>query len=350
MFLLICSEQQRPEAASGGNEMRNQDNRPTGWGGPPVARPALAEVRQAATRLEGVAVRTPLLPLADEGRDPALFLKPETLQPAGSYKLRGVYNWAAGLSVEERQRGLSTHSSGNTALALGYVARLFGVSARSLMPDSVPAYKVHAIRAAGVEPKLVPMSELLAYVFEERWRQEPYPFLNPWADPRMLAGSGTLGLEILADLPDLETVFVPVGGGGLVIGQGGTLKTLKPSVRVVGVQSQACPALHASFAAGRAVWVESKPSLCDGTAVPLVVEQLYPTLRDIVDEVMLVSEEDALATVKRLALGNRLVVEGSGAMSVAAALATPAARRGRAVCILSGGSIGTDKLVSVLGS
>jgi threonine dehydratase len=330
--------------------MGNQGARPTGWGGPPIAPPALADVRQAAARLEGVAVRTPLLPLAGVGRDPGLFLKPEVLQPAGSYKLRGVYNWAAGLSDEECQRGLSTHSSGNTALALGYVARLFGASARSLMPDSVPAYKVQAIRAAGVEPRPVPMRELLAYVFEERWRQEPYPFLNPWADARMLAGSGTLALEILADLPDLDTVFVPVGGGGLVIGLGGILKTLKPSVRVVGVQSEGCPALYASFDAARAVWVEPKPSLCDGTAVPLVVEQLYPTLRAIVDEVRLVGEDDVKAAMKRLALGNKLLVEGSGAMSVAAALATPAGRNGRAVCILSGGGIGADKLVSVLSS
>ncbi len=330
--------------------MGSNESRPTGWGGPPVALPPLADVRAAAARLEGIAVRTPLLPLTGEGRDAGLFLKPEVLQPAGSYKLRGVYNWADGLSAEERGRGLSTHSSGNTALALGYVARLFGVTARSLMPDSVPEYKVRAIRAAGVEPRPVPMGELLAYVFEERWRQEPYSFLNPWADPRMLAGSGTLGVEILADLPDIDTVFVPVGGGGLVIGLGGTLKALKPSVRVVGVQSAACPALHASFTAGRALWVESQPSLCDGTAVPLVVEQLYPALRQVVDEVMLVGEDEVRAAVKRLAVGNKLVVEGSGAMSVAAALATPSAQRGRAVCVLSGGSIGADKLISVLGS
>lgn len=330
--------------------MGSQETRPTGWGGAPLSRPALADVRQAATRLEGVGVRTPLLPLAGEGRDAGLFLKPEVLQPAGSYKLRGVFNWAASLSAEERQRGLSTHSSGNTALALGHVARLFGVSARSLMPDSVPAHKLLAIRAAGVEPVPVPLGELLAYVFEERWRREPYSFLNPWADPKMLAGSGTLALEILADLPDVDTVFVPVGGGGLVIGLGSALKALKSSVRVVGVQSAACPALHASFAAGRAVWVESRPTLCDGTALPLVVEELYPVLREIVDEVMLAGEDAVKAALKRLALGNRLVVEGSGAMSVAAALATPVARRGRAVCILSGGSIGADKLISVLGA
>ena len=330
--------------------MPNNETRSAGWGGPPVAPPALADVRTAAARLEGVAVRTPLLPLAGEGRDATLFLKPEVLQPSGSYKLRGVYNWAAGLAAEERERGLSTHSSGNTALALGHVARLFGVSARSLMPDSVPEHKVRAIRAAGVEPRPVPLGELLAYVFEERWRQEPYCFLNPWADPRMLAGSGTLAVEILADLPDLDTVFVPVGGGGLVIGLGGTLKALKPSVRVVGVQSAACPALDASFRAGRAVWVEPQPSLCDGTAVPLVVEQLYPALRAIVDEVMLVGEDEVRAAVRRLAAGNKLVVEGSGAMSVAAALATPTARRGRAVCVLSGGSIGAEKLVPVQGT
>src|SRR5260370_28430653 len=146
--------------------MGGQDNKPTGWGGPRVSRPVLADVHQAATRLEGVACRTPLLPLADEGREAGLFLKPEVLQPSRSYKLRGVYNWAASLSAAERGRGLSTHSSGNTALALGYVARLFGAAARSLMPDSVPDYKVRAIRAAAGGPRPVPMSELLAYVLE----------------------------------------------------------------------------------------------------------------------------------------------------------------------------------------
>ncbi len=326
----------------------SEPTRPTGSGGPPVGRPDVAEVEAAARRLRGVAVRTPLLPLHGLADGAPVFLKPESLQPTGAFKLRGVYNWASCLTDEQRRRGLVTHSSGNTALALGHVARLFGVPARSVMPDWAPASKVRAVREAGVEPAPVPIDELLAYVFRERWRDEPYSYLNPWADPKMLAGSGTIGLEILDDLPDVDTVFVPVGGGGLVLGAGSVIKARRPSARVVGVQPEACPALHAAFAAGRPVWVDARPTLCDGSALPLTVDESYPLLREIVDEVVLVGEDDVRATVRRLALGNKLVVEGAGALSVAAALAMPPERRGRSVCVLSGGTIGADQLASIL--
>ena len=326
----------------------SEPKRPTGWGGPPLVPPGPADAEAAARRIRGVAVRTPLLQLSGSPPEAPIFLKPEVLQPSGAYKLRGVCNWAASLTPEERARGFCTHSSGNTALALGHVARLFGASARSVMPDWVPPHKLEAIRACGVEPAPMPLDDLLAFIFEGHWRRQPYCYLNPWADPHMLAGNGTLALEILADLPDIDTLFVPVGGGGLVLGVGGVLKKLKPSVRVVGVQAEACPALHASFAAGKPVWVEARPTVCDGTTLPLVVEELYPALRATVDDVALVSEEGAKEAVRALALGNKLVVEGAGAMVVAAALATPAAERGRAACILSGGSIGADKLAEIL--
>ena len=326
----------------------NSERRPTGSGGAPVAPADLGEIRAAAERLKGVAVRTPLVPLHSYDSKPDIFLKPEVLQPVGSYKIRGAYNWAACLTPAERSRGFSTHSAGNTAQALGYVARLFGVSARSLLPDDAPDVKIEGVRRYGVTPVPVPFDELLDYVFESRWEDEPYSFLNPWGDATMLAGNGTMGLEIFEDLPEVDTVYVPVGGGGLIGGVGSALKALKPSARVIGVQSEACPSLHASFSAGGPMWVESKPTICDGTIVPLVVDEMFPLLRQVVDDVMLVPEEAVGPAIARLALRNKIVVEGSGALSVAAALATPADQRGKTVCILSGGSIGADRLQDIL--
>ncbi len=323
-------------------------DRPTGWGGPPVSPLDLAEIRAAAGRLDGKVVRTPLLPLHSYRDETGILLKPEVLQPIGSFKLRGVLNWAACLTGEERNRGLSTTSAGNTAQALGYVARLFGVPSRTLLPDGVPDNKLEAIRSYGVTPVRLPFDQILSYMLEERWRQEPYTYLNPWGDPAMIAGSGTVGLEIAADLPDVRTVYVPVGGGGLPGGVGSALKALNPSVRVVGVQSEACPTLQKSFEAGRGVWIEAGPTICDGTAVPLIVAEMVPMLRQVVDDVVLVSEDAVKAAIKRLALGNKMVVEGFGALSVAAALATPAETRGKTVCILSGGSIGPDRLMEIL--
>ncbi len=326
----------------------NPDKRPTGWGGATAFPPDLTEIQAASERLKQVIVRTPLIPLHSFDNTTDIFLKPEILQPIGSYKIRGAYNWAASLTAEERNRGLSTISAGNTAMALGYTARLFRVPARSLLPDSVPAAKLEAIKHYGMEAVLVPMDELFNFIFEARWEQEPYSFLNPWADEKMIAGSGTIGLEIFHDMPDVDTVFVPVGGGGLISGIGSALKVLKPSLRVVGVQSEACPSLQATFETGRPTWVNAQTTICDGTAVPFIVDEMYPLLRQVVDEAVLVSEEAVKSAIKRLALRNKLIVEGSGALSVAAALSTPSEERGKTVCILSGGSIDSDKLKKII--
>jgi len=322
--------------------------RPIGSGGPPVRAPSLPEIRAAAKRLSDVVVRTPLVHLHSFETTLDIWLKPEILQPVGSYKLRGVYNWAASLSEGERERGFSTHSAGNTAQALGYVARLFNVRARSLMPEDAPKVKIEGVKSYGVTPVPLPFGELLDFVFESRWELEPYSFLNPWGDQDMLAGNATIGLEIVEDLPNVDSVYVPVGGGGLVGGVGSALKALKPTARVIGVQSESCPSLQASLEAGGPTWVESMPTICDGTIVPLVVDEMYPLLHEVVDDVVLVSEEEVKVAVKRLLLGNKLLVEGSGAMSVAAAVATPVEQRGRTVCILSGSSIDTDKLMAII--
>jgi threonine dehydratase len=312
-------------------------------------RPTLAEFEAAAERLKGVAVRTPLVPLHDYDASaaPDIFLKPETMQPVTSFKIRGVFNAVASLSDEERARGVSTQSAGNTSQALGWVARYFGVSARSIMPQSAPTSKVEASRAYGVTPVLLEAEPFWRYIQEAGWEGEPYAFIHPWTNRALMAGHGTIGLEIIADWPEVDTVYVPVGGGGLMGGVGSALKALKPSVRVVGVEPEGCPALHASFEAGEPVSVACS-TMCDGVGVPFITEENYPLLREVVDEVALVPEKAVKAAIKRLALRNKIIVEGAGALSVAAALAAPADERGTAVCVVTGGSIDSDKLTAIL--
>jgi threonine dehydratase len=318
------------------------------WGGPAVTPPTLYEIRAAADRLKNVIVHTPLMPLHNYEGSRNILLKPETLQPVGSFKIRGVYNWVASLTPEERQRGLITFSAGNTAQALGLAAKLFDVLAHSVLPDYAPKTKVEAIRRYGVELTQLPSDEFGRYILEQGWRKEPYSFLNPWIEPRMIAGNGTIGLEILADLPNVDTVYVPVGGGGLIGGVGSAIKAAKPSVRVVGVEPQSVPKLYTAFRAGRPVQITPEPTICDGVLVPFITSEMYPLLRGVIDDVVLVPEKAVKAAIKRLALRNKLIVEGAGALSVAAALATKPEERGKAVCLVTGGSIDTDKLTEIL--
>jgi threonine dehydratase len=307
-------------------------------------------VRAAADRIRDVSVRTPLLPLRSyTGAQPDILLKPETLQPVTSFKIRGAYNWASSLTDEQRSRGLSTVSAGNTAQAVAYAARLVGASARSRLPDTTPRAKIEAIKAYGMEPILMPGDELFDWMLSAGWEDETYTFLHPWVEPLMVAGSATVGLEIHEDLPDVNTVFVSVGGGGLICGVGSALKALNPDVRIVAVQPKACAPLQASLAAGAPVWVDAQPTLCDGLGVPLVTDEMWPLLRSVVDDTVTVSEDQVKDAIRRLALDNKLVVEGAGAASVAAAFAVPVSERGRSVCILSGGSIDGDKLASIVG-
>lgn len=322
------------------NQMR------TGSGDPPIPPPSVRDVQEAARRISGVAIRAPLLRYRPSEPGEPIWLKAECLQPVGSFKLRGVYNWARSLSDAELQRGVTTQSAGNTAQALGYAARLLGVPARSLLPDSAPKVKVDGVRAYGVTPVPVPFSALMDYVFDKGWEKEPYSYLNPWGDPSMLAGSGTIGMEILDELPEVTAIYVPVGGGGLVAGIGSVIKELRPAVEIIGVQSLACPSLRAALDAGEPRWVEAGETICDGTMVPVVVDEMYPLVSSVVDRVVVVSEAEVRAAIAHLALKNKLVVEGSGAMSLAAALGED--RDGPVACILSGGSIGADRLAEIL--
>jgi threonine dehydratase len=307
-------------------------------------RPSLDEISAARERLRGVAVRTPLLPLHSYEQESDILIKPENLQPIGSFKLRGIFNAVAARSPEQRAKGLLTTSSGNTAQALAWSARYFGTTARSLMPETAPVAKVQAIEAYGGIPVLVPGVEVFRFMSEHGWEQEPYTFIHPWTE---MAGAGTIGLEILEDRPDVETIFVPVGGGGLIGGIGSAVKALNPSVRIVGVEPEGCCALYTSRRAGKPMQVECR-TFCDGVAVPLVIPEVFEVLQEVVDDVILVPDSAARSAVKRLALRNKLVAEGSGGLGLAGALATPADQRGVSVCILTGGSIDPSLLAEII--
>jgi threonine dehydratase len=311
------------------------------------ALPTLEEIGFARERIRPAVRRTPLIP-ADERFDvPEVYLKLETFQPVGSFKLRGVFNAVAALPETIRRRGVATVSAGNTAQALAWSARYFGVRARSLMPDSAPAAKIEAVRAFGGEPVLVPVAEVFRYLREEGWKDEPYAFIHPWTNREVMTGHGSLGLEVLEDLPEVETVLVPVGGGGLLAGVGAALRAAKPSVRIVAVEPSGCPALYRSLEAGRPVEVDCR-TICDGVAVPYITAEMYPLLQELSSSAALVSEDGVKSAVRSLALWNKIVAEPSGALSVAAARSIPESERGKTVALVTGGSIDGAKLAGIL--
>ena len=312
--------------------------------------PTLKEIEEARERIRPAVRRTPLVPADERFEAEDLYVKLETFQPVGSFKLRGVFNAVAALSETERRRGVSTVSAGNTAQALAWSARRFGVPARSLMPETAPSAKIEAVRAYGGEPVLVPLAEVFRYLREEGWKDEPYAFIHPWTNGDVMTGHASLGLEILEDLPEVETVLVPVGGGGLLAGVGAALRAAKPSVRVVAVEPSGCPSLHRSLEAGRPMEVDCR-TICDGVAVPYITAEMFPLLRELSSSVALVSEDLVKSAVKSLALWNKVVAEPSGALSVAAALAIPKAQRGqwgKTVALVTGGSIDAAKLAGIL--
>lgn len=301
----------------------------------------------ARERIRTVARQTPLVPLHELHGGDDVFLKLETFQPIGSFKLRGVFNAVASLPDEERRKGLSTVSAGNTAQALAFSGRHFGVESRSVMPDSAPRAKIEAMRAYGGVPVLVPVSEVFRYLKGRLWERESYAFIHPWTNSDVMTGHGTLGIEIVEQLPDVDTVFVPVGGGGLICGVGAALRALKPGIRIVGVEPAGCPSLHESLRAGRPVEVDCR-TLCDGVAVPYITDEMFPLLEELVSGTRLVSENDVMKTLRNLAVYDKLVAEASGSLALAAALSMPVSERGRSVAIVTGGSIDARKLADVL--
>ena len=311
---------------------------------PPVT---VGEVQAAARRIAGLVVRTPLLPCPWAPGD--MWLKPESLQPTGAFKLRGATNAVAALDREARERGVVTHSSGNHAQALAWAARSYGVPAVVVMPTTSPPVKVAGTRSLGAEVVLVDPTERVAAA--ERLRDERgLTLVPPFDHPDVIAGQGTVGLEIVEDLPDVDTVVVPVGGGGLASGVAVALAALAPRARVVAAEPELAADFAESLARGERVTWDSEltyRTVADGVRLPSVGELTWEHLRRHVGEVVTVGEDAILAATAVLATRARLVVEPSGALAVAAHLAR-ADRPGRTVAVVSGGNVDPALLARLL--
>ncbi|WP_354641122.1 threonine ammonia-lyase [Kitasatospora camelliae] len=313
----------------------------------------LEELRAAQQRIGGVAVRTPLMPCpwASEGTR-RLWLKPESLQPTGAFKIRGAYNRLAALTEEERARGVVAQSSGNHAQAVAYAAQLLGIKAVIVMPDTSPAVKVENTRAFGAEVHLVEPGrrDTLPAELAER---HGYVWVPPYDDPFIIAGQGTVGLEIAEDAPDeLDTVLVPVSGGGLISGTAAALKLACPGVRVIGVEPELAADAQASLRTGvRTAWPveETYRTIADGLRTPSVGVLPFEHLQAYVDDIVTVSEDEIRSTVALLARRGRLVAEPSGAVAAAAYFHRAADLDGRVfAAVVSGGNIEPDLLATLL--
>lgn len=298
----------------------------------------LEDVRAAAKLIAGRTVRTPLVPWPD---DRNLWLKPESLQPTGAFKLRGALNAVAAVPANERARGVVTHSSGNHGRAIAWAAREYGVPAAVVMPDNSPRVKVDGVRALGAEVIMVPAAEREVRVAALQ-AERGMTVVPPFDDEAIIAGQGTVGLEIAEDLADVGTVLVPVGGGGLISGVAVAVKALVPGVRVVGVEPELAGDLAEGFAAGRRT--EWDPALtartvADGLRGAAVGVANWAHIAELVDDVVTVDEDAILAAMARIATGARIVAEPSGAVAAAAYWELPGVASGPTVAVVSGGNV-----------
>ena len=298
-----------------------------------------ARVREIARLLAPHIRHTPLIPTPAGG-----LLKLESVQPTGSFKVRGLFAAAHGMARERVARGLLTVSAGNAALACAYVARELRVPCRVVMFDTAPGLKVNGVRELGANVVLMPRDRLLEWIATRAWERDPEVFIHPFADDAVIEGHSSIVPEILAELPDVERVLVPVGGGGLICGIALGFAALKPDVHVVGVQSGGYPLWQQAFA------VNGPPSLtpdtiADGTSAPFDAV-MFERLRSLVGEWVVVPEATVRRTVARLAAEVKVVAEGAGALAYAAMVdgrSTP-----RTVAILSGGNIDPSRLAELL--
>lgn len=310
----------------------------------------LGAIRRAAERISGKVHRTPLLSAASIGERAGairLYLKCESLQKTGSFKPRGALNKILSLSPEERDRGLVTVSAGNHAQAVAWAARVAGAAATVVMPGDAPRSKIEAVKGYGGEIVFHDDRPTLFDRLNEVKTARGLTFVHPFDDPTVLAGAGTVGLEILEDLPEAAVVVVPVGGGGLLGGVASAVKQIRPAVRIVAVELEAGPGLGPALAAGKPVPV-NRPhdTLADGLTPPFVGALPLEIARQAVDEVRTVTEEEIVEAMRLLLTRAKLFVEGSGAAATAALLAGKVrVSPGTAVvAIVSGGNIDLARL------
>ncbi len=308
---------------------------------------SLEQIVEARRIIAGVAVRTPLLRLNMEGAPADILLKLENLQPIGSFKIRGAANAMAHLPANLLERGVVTASAGNMAQGVAWRARELGVPCTVIAPDTAPQTKLEAIRRLGGRVVLV--------TFEEWWRafeQRSHPgiegtFIHAFDDPHVMAGNGTIALEILEDLPDIDAIVIPWGGGGLACGIATVLRALRPQCRIYAAEIETAAPLSASLKADHPVMIDYRPSFVDGIGGKTVFPAMFERAKRLLDGSLVASLDETGEALRLLAGRNRVIAEGAGACPVACALAGRAGP-GKVVCVVSGGNIDFSKLCKLL--
>jgi len=313
----------------------------------PLEAPSVDDIRAARERIEGEIVRTPLVRLGVDG--PAeIYLKLENLQPIGSFKLRGAANAMAQATADELARGVYTASAGNMAQGVAWCARARGIACGVIVPDTAPDDKLGAIVRLGGEIHKVSFSEWWDVLVTRRHpRFQGRLFIHPVSDHAVMAGNGTIGLEIAEALPAPDAVIIPYGGGGLTTGIASALRAIHPKTRIYAAEPATAAPLAASLAAGSPQQVEFTPSFVDGIGSKSLLSEMWPVVRALVDGAFAMPLDAIADAVRILVERNHVVAEGAGATPVAAALAGHAGT-GRIVCVVSGGNIDRAKLAKIL--
>ena len=306
----------------------------------------LEDIREARRNIDGILHHTPLMHAQTIGAQAGvdLYLKCENLQKTGAFKPRGALNKFAHLSAAEKARGVVSVSAGNHAQGVAFAARRAGIKSVIVMPVDAPQAKLDATRAYGAQVIQHGNHQTMASMFdkmEELVREHNYVVAHPFNDPFVIAGQATIGMEILEDLPDIDVVVVPIGGGGLISGISSTIKLIAPRVQVIGVESTAGPAMQAAVQAGKVEPIHRGPSIADGMGAPFVGDLTLEIAKKNVDSYVTVSDAEIIDGMKWIMQRAKLLVEGAGTAAVAAVLSGRAdiPKNSRVVCILSGGNV-----------
>jgi threonine dehydratase len=309
--------------------------------------PTLADIEEARRRISGAAIRTPLVRLNFSDAPAEIYLKLENLQPIGSFKIRGAASAMSRLSREALSEGVLTASAGNMAQGVAWHARQLGVPCTVVAPESAPETKVKAVERLGGRVIKVPFEEWWR-VFESRsYAGVKAHFIHAFDDPEVMAGNGTIALEILEDLPDVDAFVIPWGGGGLACGIAAAMRQLRPACKLYAAEVETAAPLAASLKAGSPQQVAYRPSFVDGIGGRGVFPSMFERARTLLDGSLVAALGQVAAALRLLAERNRVIAEGAGACPVACALAGLAGA-GKVVCVVSGGNIDLAKLCAIL--
>jgi len=308
----------------------------------------LAAIEAARERIAGAAIRTPLVRLHVEDAPAEIYLKLENLQPVNSFKIRGAVNAILLATASERAKGLVTASAGNMAQGVAWAARMLGIQATIVVPEHAPQAKLAAIERLGGRVRKLPYDDWWNAIVTSQLDGIEGLFVHPVQDPGVMAGNGTIGLEILEDLPDPDAVVIPYGGGGLTVGIASAIRALRPDTKIITAEPETGAALAAALGAGKPVDVDYQASFVDGSGSRRVLDSMWPLVEPLVDGALAIPVAQAAAAVRILAERVAVIAEGAGALAPAAALSGRAGT-GKIVCVVSGGNINLSKVAEILG-